>query len=281
MLGGRKNIEASNNSFQVKLNVYKGKGKYNDSKKGVTGFEITKKIYEDAREGHIKQWDEQAMKGRWNWFLSELEEVLRIDTSSIYINEKNKIENIKDQIISVSAYKKEQTKEELFEKESWKQERKQKNKEFFNQFLSKIKKEYPDFYLKHLTNNAIRAVPSKKNSHITVFRAISNTIGVFWFARTEEDRKLFDLIKTDPVFPKPHFKIYDTGQLFYKSPEMDWNEKASNSNEISVYKEYDDIYDFSSYPDQMRFLNENLALLYKYMIQKISEFKEDKPQKVS
>ena len=86
LLGGSKNIVANNNPFNIKLNVYKGKGKNNDKKKGVTKFEITQRIAYAVNEGNIKQWNKEAMENRWNWFLDELSILLRIDTSSIHTN---------------------------------------------------------------------------------------------------------------------------------------------------------------------------------------------------
>ena len=275
LLGGRKNIEASNNPFKVKLNVYKGRGKYNDSKKGVTNFQITQKIAQDVSEGHIKQWDKKAMKDRWNWFLNELEELLRIDTSSIRLDEQNKIEDIKNQVISISTYKKEQSEKELSERKNRKEERKQKNKEFFNQFISEIKEEYPDFDLKHLTNNAVRVDLLKPFSHITVFRTVNSDhyidshhyIGMFWAVREETaNSALFHLIKEDSSRPNS-FQIYD--------------DYLSMSSIVLEEKErFKDIYDPSSYPEQIKFLKENLILLYRYMAQKISELEKSNQQKV-
>lgn len=84
LLGGAKNIEASNNPFSVKMEVYKGKGKYQDKNEKITSFLITHQIVEDFRNGkYDQQWNENAMKGRWEWFFSEVEEILNIDCSEI------------------------------------------------------------------------------------------------------------------------------------------------------------------------------------------------------
>ena len=91
LLGGKKNIEASNLSFENKLKIYKGKGK----QKGVTPFLITQKIPQDINEGVITKWNKEAIEKRWNWFLREIKNLLQIDVSSIFIDEKNKIEDIK------------------------------------------------------------------------------------------------------------------------------------------------------------------------------------------
>ena len=47
LLGGAKNIEASNNPFNVKKEVYKGKGKYDEKNDKITAFLITQSIVND------------------------------------------------------------------------------------------------------------------------------------------------------------------------------------------------------------------------------------------
>lgn len=86
LLSGKKNIEASNNPLSVKINVYKGKGKYEQSDNKITSFSITQKILNDYESNVFnKKWNEKAIADRWNWFLSEIEKILMIDTSSIKI----------------------------------------------------------------------------------------------------------------------------------------------------------------------------------------------------
>lgn len=85
LLSGAKNIEASNNPFESKVSVYKGKGKYSDKKEGITGFRITQKIVDEFDAGKTGKWDEVAMINRWNWFCEELGEILEIDCSSIML----------------------------------------------------------------------------------------------------------------------------------------------------------------------------------------------------
>ncbi|RYY01005.1 MAG: DUF262 domain-containing protein [Gammaproteobacteria bacterium] len=87
LLSGKKNIEASNNSFPVKIDVYKGKGKHSDSDKKVTAFRISQKLVDDFEAGkYSKNWTMDSMIDRWNWFLNEVEQVLAIDLSTIKHN---------------------------------------------------------------------------------------------------------------------------------------------------------------------------------------------------
>ncbi|MBK9293913.1 MAG: HNH endonuclease [Oligoflexia bacterium] len=86
LLSGSKNIEASNNSFKDKLSIYKGKGKYNDKKEGITAFHITQNILNDYNQRKIKQWDEISIVNRWNWVCEEVAEILGINTKSIKLS---------------------------------------------------------------------------------------------------------------------------------------------------------------------------------------------------
>ncbi|MDD4673721.1 MAG: DUF262 domain-containing HNH endonuclease family protein [Bacteroidales bacterium] len=84
LLGGAKNIEASNNPFSVKMDVYKGKGKYEDKNDKISAFLITQKIVNDFENNLFnKQWNEESILNRWEWFFSELEEILNIDLTDI------------------------------------------------------------------------------------------------------------------------------------------------------------------------------------------------------
>ena len=354
LLGGSKNVEASNNFFEIKLNVYKGAGKHNKSKKGVTSFLITQKIAQNVNAGNTKKWDKNAMENRWNWFLNEIKDLLQIDISSIFINEKNKIEDIKNktlikpekkiektdeinpefskefkvsrdlqQVIKISNVTRPQATKKIWEYirdhklqdeknrrqinvdgtplgklfpgkksismfdlpkmvanhlephgETKQQERKQKNKEFFNQFLDEMKKEHPNFYLRHSVNNAIHATPSKSFSRITIFRAVDNPrVGIFWLARgKEEDWKLFELMKKDSGFPKS-FKIYERNRVMAG--------EFFTAVELSTTLNFNDIYDPSTYTKQMEFLKTNLVLIYNYISQKILEFEKNLNPKAS
>ncbi|MBT9547098.1 MAG: DUF262 domain-containing protein [Candidatus Sericytochromatia bacterium] len=83
LLGGAKNIEASNNPFAVKMEVYQGKGKYDEKNEKVTAFAITQQILRDFEQKTFsREWSEAALKDRWQWFFKELGEILQIETST-------------------------------------------------------------------------------------------------------------------------------------------------------------------------------------------------------
>lgn len=79
LLLGKKNIEASNNPFEAKLNIYKGVGKVGKKKDGLTSFEITKKIISDGNTN----WTIEDIHKRHNWYLENIEDILDIDLSEI------------------------------------------------------------------------------------------------------------------------------------------------------------------------------------------------------
>jgi uncharacterized protein with ParB-like and HNH nuclease domain len=74
LLSGSKNIEASNNPFVTKMEVYKGKGKYGDKAAGITSFQITQRIVNDQAIGAFGgEWSVEAIKARRDWFMGEVE----------------------------------------------------------------------------------------------------------------------------------------------------------------------------------------------------------------
>ncbi len=80
LLSGAKNIEASNNPFSVKMDVYKGKGKYDTKDEKITAFAITQQIvnnYNSNKNG--QQWDLESMTDRWKWFFKEVGQLFEID----------------------------------------------------------------------------------------------------------------------------------------------------------------------------------------------------------
>ena len=84
LLGGAKNIEASNNPFKVKMDVYKGKGKYDTKKDKISAFKITQKIVNDFEKKKYNQnWTLDSMKDRWEWFYTEAAEILEIDLDDV------------------------------------------------------------------------------------------------------------------------------------------------------------------------------------------------------
>ena len=60
LLSGSKNIAASNNPYDVKLNIYKGKGKYSQDDDGITAFDITQQVIAEYPE----KWDITSIKNR-------------------------------------------------------------------------------------------------------------------------------------------------------------------------------------------------------------------------
>ncbi len=92
LLGGSKNITAGNKSFAEKVNIYSGNTKQ-IGKQGITPYRISQKIADDFNKG-VNQWDREAMENRWNWFLDELKDALRVDISPVYLSSENTIEKI-------------------------------------------------------------------------------------------------------------------------------------------------------------------------------------------
>ncbi|GAP69473.1 hypothetical protein BA6E_11238, partial [Bacteroidales bacterium 6E] len=83
LLSGAKNIEASNNPFNVKIDVYKGKGKYENKDEKITAFNITQQIVNDYNLNKFNgQWNLDSMTERWKWFFSEIEQLLDIDVKN-------------------------------------------------------------------------------------------------------------------------------------------------------------------------------------------------------
>lgn len=84
LLGGAKNIEASNNPFAVKMGVYKGKGKYDTKNDKITAFLMTQNILDDYTAGKYGgMWTREAMIDRWKWFFQEVGEILEIDVNDL------------------------------------------------------------------------------------------------------------------------------------------------------------------------------------------------------
>ena len=84
LLSSKKNIEAQNYSFVEKINIYKGLGKKQNKTDGITSFRICQKIVDDYNSNkYNKEWNEQAMKDRYNWFIKEIGTILNINTDSI------------------------------------------------------------------------------------------------------------------------------------------------------------------------------------------------------
>jgi uncharacterized protein with ParB-like and HNH nuclease domain len=84
LLSGAKNIEASNNPFKVKIEIYKGKGKYDHKNEKITAFSITQQILKDYESStYEKQWNLDSMIDRWRWFFCEVGELLEIEVKDV------------------------------------------------------------------------------------------------------------------------------------------------------------------------------------------------------
>lgn len=89
LLSGAKNIEASNNPFMAKINVYKGDGLYQNKNSKITGYTITQKIVNDFESKKYKEeWNELAITDRWKWFCTEIAEIFGIDTNKLLDSKK-------------------------------------------------------------------------------------------------------------------------------------------------------------------------------------------------
>jgi len=78
LLSGKKNIEASNNSFKTKIDIYKGKGKYKQKNEKITSFLITQKIVNDYNQKIFTDWNTESMEQRFEWFMNEVDDILKI-----------------------------------------------------------------------------------------------------------------------------------------------------------------------------------------------------------
>jgi len=97
LLSGRKNIVASNDGFNVKIQAYDGTGNHNRNDTKITSFKITQNIVSNYQAGKFnKQWNVDAINDRWVWFCSEVEFLLEIDLSEIK-NAKLEINEISNQ----------------------------------------------------------------------------------------------------------------------------------------------------------------------------------------
>ena len=84
LLSGKKNRDASNYSFEKKIIAYNGKGYYADDSEGITAFRITQNIVNHYNDNtYNKQWNEQSIIDRWNWFCGQVEVILEINLTEI------------------------------------------------------------------------------------------------------------------------------------------------------------------------------------------------------
>ena len=64
----------SNNPYNIKINIYKGKGKYSEDDTGVTAFDMTKKVIAD----YPMEWNVTSIENRKNWLESKIFEIMDI-----------------------------------------------------------------------------------------------------------------------------------------------------------------------------------------------------------
>lgn len=83
LLSGKKNIEASNDSFENKISIYQGKGKHGASDDKITSFRITQNIFDDYNHKKIEKWNIDTIQARGKQLLKEIEEILQIDLHKI------------------------------------------------------------------------------------------------------------------------------------------------------------------------------------------------------
>ncbi|MDO4689987.1 MAG: DUF262 domain-containing protein [Fusobacterium sp.] len=79
LLSGKKNVEAANSPFNVKMETYSS-GK----EKNTTAFRISQHILDDYNNNKFKrQWNENALKDRWQWIINQFEKILNIDCDDL------------------------------------------------------------------------------------------------------------------------------------------------------------------------------------------------------
>lgn len=90
LLSGKKNIDAKNYGFDTKIGAYDGTGYHDKNDRRVTSFKITQDIVNDYNSGiYNKEWNNDSIKMRWNWFISETSAILNIDLEDL----KNSFDN--------------------------------------------------------------------------------------------------------------------------------------------------------------------------------------------
>ncbi len=74
LLSGKKNINASNNPFPNKIDVYSGIGR-----DGVTGFRITQQVFDQNKDK--LEWTKKEIFERQQWILNEISRLFEIDVN--------------------------------------------------------------------------------------------------------------------------------------------------------------------------------------------------------
>ncbi len=76
LLSGKKNIEASNDSFENKVSIYSGS--VGNSSSNETSFRITQKIYDDYNQKKFDKWDFSVLKSRKIELFTQIEDIFEI-----------------------------------------------------------------------------------------------------------------------------------------------------------------------------------------------------------
>lgn len=87
LLSGSKNLDARNYAFDIKLQSYDGTGLEDADDKKISSFKITQNIVNDYNSNKFnKEWNIDAMNGRWMWFCDQVEKILDVDLEKIKKN---------------------------------------------------------------------------------------------------------------------------------------------------------------------------------------------------
>jgi len=82
LLSGEKNIAAKHYGFDIKMKAYDGTGNHTSGDDKITSFNITQKVVNDYNANtYEKQWNKEALNDRWQWFCSQVENILDINLS--------------------------------------------------------------------------------------------------------------------------------------------------------------------------------------------------------
>lgn len=78
LLSDKKNIDSSNNPFNVKMIKYSG-----DKTSNTTAFQLSQKVLNDFYQKTFnQQWNEEALHNRYLWMLNKLDQLLALDSFS-------------------------------------------------------------------------------------------------------------------------------------------------------------------------------------------------------
>lgn len=87
LLSGAKNIAAKNYPFSEKIKSYDGTGFDSNTDKKITSFHQSQLIVNDYNSGkYNKEWNIDALNGRWVWFCNQVEQILNVDLTRIKTN---------------------------------------------------------------------------------------------------------------------------------------------------------------------------------------------------